>query len=104
MKGSVLGVGTDIGGSIRIPAYCNGIYGLMPSADRVPYSGQAEPGAPGSSHVSMKARAGPMARSLRDCEFFMRTVTAAKPWLRDPNIIPGFCGLPPFPHSKQATS
>jgi amidase len=39
LKGSPLGVGSDIGGSIRIPsAYC-GIYGMRPSYHRVPYAG-----------------------------------------------------------------
>ena len=89
MKGSVLGIGTDIGGSIRIPAFCNGLYGIKPSADRVPYQGQQEPGIPGGAAISMKSRAGPMARSLRDCELLLSTVANAKPWLRDPNIVPG---------------
>lgn len=31
MRGSPLGVGTDIGGSIRIPSAFNGLYGLKPS-------------------------------------------------------------------------
>ena len=89
MNGSVLGVGTDIGGSIRVPAYCNGLYGIKPSADRIPYSGQREPGVPGSAPISMKSRAGPLARSLRDCKLFLKTVADARPWLRDPYIIPG---------------
>ena len=39
--GAVLGVGTDIGGSIRIPAgYC-GIYGLKPGHGRISYEGMA---------------------------------------------------------------
>lgn len=35
-RGSVIGIGTDIGGSIRIPAALQGLYGLCPSVGRVP--------------------------------------------------------------------
>jgi fatty acid amide hydrolase 2 len=38
--GSPFGLGTDIGGSIRIPAFCNGIFGHKPSGGLVPSSGQ----------------------------------------------------------------
>lgn len=31
-RGSILGVGTDIAGSVRIPALCNGVYGFKPTA------------------------------------------------------------------------
>lgn len=36
-RGSVLGIGTDIGGSIRIPACLQGLYGLCPTIGRVPF-------------------------------------------------------------------
>ena len=36
-KGSVLGFGSDIGGSIRIPCNMNGVYGLKPTAGRLRY-------------------------------------------------------------------
>ena len=41
LRGSCLGVGTDIGGSIRIPAAFNGLYGIRPCHGRLPYAGMA---------------------------------------------------------------
>ncbi|CUM68160.1 uncharacterized protein PRCAT00005877001 [Priceomyces carsonii] len=39
MKGSPLGIGTDAGGSIRLPAHSNGVFGFMPSTNRITNSG-----------------------------------------------------------------
>ena len=39
LKGSPLGFGSDIGGSVRIPAGFSGLYGMRPSSGRVPYEG-----------------------------------------------------------------
>ena len=41
LRGSPGGFGTDIGGSIRIPAGFNGLYGIRPSGGRLPYEGMA---------------------------------------------------------------
>lgn len=35
--GSILGIGTDIGGSIRIPANLQGLYSICPTTGRVPW-------------------------------------------------------------------
>lgn len=85
LGGSFLGVGTDIGGSIRIPcSYC-GLWGLRPSHGRVPYRHVV------TSFVGQEAvrsTAGPMCRSVEDVELFMKTVAASEPWLQDPQIVP----------------
>lgn len=36
-RGSILGIGTDIGGSIRIPAALQGLYSICPTTGRVPW-------------------------------------------------------------------
>lgn len=81
MRGSILGVGTDLGGSIRIPASCCGLYGFKPSANRVPYGGQLGPAKIGSPAFS--ATAGPLTTTLRDCDLFFRSVVSKRPWNYD---------------------
>lgn len=85
MRGSPLGVGTDIGGSLRIPASCTGIFTLRPSYGRFPHfdarSGMAGQESVGSVH-------GPMARSVQDLRLFTDNVANAGPWFKDPKCIP----------------
>jgi len=82
-RGSVLGIGTDIGGSIRIPAVLQGLYGLNPTIGRVP---NRESGRP-QKHV-VPPVAGPMATSLSSIELFMDSYLSGEPWKSDPHIIP----------------
>ncbi|PNS14323.1 Fatty-acid amide hydrolase 1 [Sphaceloma murrayae] len=84
-KGSCLGVGTDIGGSLRIPAACTGIYTVRPSAGRFP-TGGAKSGLAGQEAV--RSVLGPMARSLEDVALWARAVVGAEPWRVDPLCLP----------------
>jgi len=90
-RGSPLGVGADIAGSIRIPSLCCGTYGFKPTSQRVPFANQSLSPFPrlhlpgGTIPV-----AGPMGHSVDDLEFFMATVSALKPW----NYDQGASGLP----------
>jgi Asp-tRNA(Asn)/Glu-tRNA(Gln) amidotransferase A subunit family amidase len=61
--GSAAGITTDVGGSTRIPAAWNGIYGLKPSLWRCPNYGGMTP-IPGQEAVS--STPGPAARTLED--------------------------------------
>ncbi|KAL6242382.1 hypothetical protein RBB50_010521 [Rhinocladiella similis] len=82
-RGSVLGIGTDIGGSIRIPAALQGLYGLCPSVGRVPYSQSAK-----DQKYIIRPVAGPMSNSLGSIELFMEAYLSLEPWNSDPSILP----------------
>lgn len=80
----MLGVGTDIGGSVRIPAAHCGLYGLKGSVARLPHSGLL------GSHDGMDAIVGcvgPLARSARDLDLFCRVMLDAEPWLVEPPLL-----------------
>jgi len=74
-----LAVGTDGGGSIRIPASFCGIYGLKPSFGRVPQN----PGFPGWETLS---HTGPMTRTVRDAALMLEAI--AGPDDRDRHSLP----------------
>ena len=77
------GVGSDGGGSIRIPAHFVGICGLKPTPGRIPSTGQMP--ASGGPFVNLGV-VGPMARTVRDVERLFE-VTAG-PDLGDPSSAP----------------
>ena len=87
LRGSVLGFATDIGGSIRIPALCNGIYGFKPSSCVIPFSGQRMPFAEGWEGIGIVASAGPMATTARACAFAMEAIMKAVPANLDPSCL-----------------
>lgn len=93
MRGSMAGIGTDIGGSIRIPAMCNGIYGFKPSNGRVPYGGQEGGQIPGKGRVGIQPVAGPLARSVADIGAIMAEIIP-RAELYGEDCIPGYWPSP----------
>lgn len=84
MKGSPLGVGTDIGGSVRSPAGACGIFSFKPTVGRIPYLGCQEPASP-PGWDGIEGTHGPMARHEDDLELYMRIILDSRPWLADPS-------------------
>jgi len=69
-----LELGSDIGGSIRVPAHFCGVYGHKPSYGIVPLAGHIPP-PPGHLSQPQLAVAGPLARSAFDLELLLDIVT-----------------------------
>jgi len=78
-----LALGTDGGGSIRIPSAFSGIFGFKPSYGRVPH----EPGFPGWETLS---HTGPMTRTVADAALMMEII--AGPDDKDRYSLPSIAG------------
>ncbi|KAJ5495774.1 Acetamidase [Penicillium diatomitis] len=83
LRGSPIGFGTDIGGSVRIPAGFNYLYGLRPSAGRTPYQGAANSLEGQNTVLSV---IGPMAPTARSLVMVMKAVLSQEPWYHDPLV------------------
>jgi len=83
LKGSPVGFGTDIGGSIRIPAAFNGLYGIRPSSGRLPYEGMANSMDGQNSIFSV---VGPIATSVGALKLVIKGLLSQQPWLHDPLV------------------
>ena len=88
-----LGHGTDIGGSVRYPAYACGIHGIRPTLGRVPAWNASLPER--DIGAQLMAVSGPLARSIADLRLSLEAMSA--PDMRDPWYTPVPMTGPPAP-------
>lgn len=88
--GSPLDMGSDTGGSIRLPSHFCGIAGLKPTSGRVPRTGHVVPFGLGA--VDALTQNGPMARFVEDLALTL-PIIAGVDW-HDPAIVPMPLGEP----------
>lgn len=84
LKGSPIGIGSDIGGSLRIPASLQNVFTIRSSGGRFPTYG-ARSGLPGLESVNSVN--GPMSTSLDMLELYSKCVVNSEPWLKDGKVI-----------------
>ena len=104
IRGGIIGVGTDIGGSIRVPSAFNFLYGIRPSHGRLPYAKMANSM---EGQETVHSVVGPIAHSaagkirhtisntwsmisltIADIRLFMTSVLSEEPWKYDSKVIP----------------
>lgn len=82
--GSRIGIGSDIGGSVRVPAAWSGICSLKLSTFRWPMDGATA----GAGYEAVAPTTSPMARTLPDLRYFIESVIGMKPWEYDYSLVP----------------
>lgn len=93
---SPFGLGNDIGGSVRNPAFCCGVAALKPTHGRIAHAVSIPPLDPAVA-VQLMLSDGPMARTVADLRYGMQVLNGRDP--RDPRSVDvPFDG--PAPHTK----
>ncbi|KAI9696521.1 MAG: hypothetical protein M1820_008149 [Bogoriella megaspora] len=84
LRGSAIGFGTDIGGSVSIPSAFNGIFSIKPSHGRLPFKDAANSS---RGQMIIPTVVGIMGASIASLQILFRSLLAVEPWLRDPECI-----------------
>lgn len=83
--GSRIGIGSDVAGSVRVPAHFSGCYSLRCSTGRWPKVGM-NTSMPGQEAIPSVFS--PMARTLNDLTYFTQSIVGMQPWKYDYTVHP----------------
>jgi len=84
---SPLGIGTDIGGSVRIPCHFCGLYGLKPTQERITKKGiSVSRKGNRNGQTVIRGVAGPIAKCVEDLALVMRSWLRPSVWQQDPEL------------------
>ncbi|KAG6997797.1 mycophenolic acid synthesis protein B [Physcia stellaris] len=84
LRGSSVGLGTDIGGSVRIPASFCGTYSIKPTHNRLSYRNVANTN-PGQDTYASSV--GVMGTTIDAVKLVLSSLLSTEPWMRDPNVV-----------------
>ena len=90
--GSACGLGTDSGGSVRLPAHFCGLASIKPTAGRVPVTGVLDDEGQIGALSDARSQVGPLARAVGDVALLLRVI--AGPDGRDGGVAPVPLGEP----------
>lgn len=85
LNGSRIGVGSDVAGSVRVPAAWSGIYSLRCSTGRWPKVGSETTT---SGQEGVPSVFSPMARTFDDLAYFTKSLLEMEPWKTDYTVHP----------------
>ena len=90
LMGSPIGIGNDIGGSVRIPALYSGLYAFKPSSKRINWIGVGSllKNTTDVSNINIRPVVGPIGKSVRDLILVFKSLINNEFWSGNPQVIP----------------
>ncbi|KAL3471563.1 amidase signature domain-containing protein [Aspergillus californicus] len=85
LKGSAFGIGTDVGGSVSMPAAFQGVFSIKPSAGRISFKDAANTG---RGQEVMPTVVGIMGHSIDSLRLILKSLLSIEPWHNDPYALP----------------
>jgi len=84
LRGSAIGIGSDSGGSVGMPAAFNGVYSHKPSSGRLSFK---DAPASGKANLVLPGVVGILGPSVAALKLMFKSLQSTEPWKRDPFVL-----------------